>query len=178
MDFDAESKGILVDITYKGDMLNLYIPQPSFDRVGECIDLFGYLFDNFKKFSSILRLSKDLDLIIKKVSKQESNPQLKASVDALFQDAMLGLKALNKFEGMDLDEGIGLYNRLDKDTKAILKAQFLFTYALLRYATAEMLEEGLSEFCTALTYEEYRERFLKYTEMGQKKSLKAKTKKG
>lgn len=173
-----KEKALLIDIPYGEDTLSLYIPQPSFDRVGLCIDLFGYLFDNIKKYKNILRLAKDLDFIVKKVSTQENDPNLKNNLDALFQDAILGIKPLNKHDGKDLLGGQALYDALSDDTKAMLKAQFVFQYALLHYATQEMKEAGLSEFCTALSFEEYRKHFLKSTEAVEKQSLKHKKQKG
>lgn len=171
-------KALLIDLPYGKDTLSLYIPQPSFDRVALCIDFFGFLFDNIKKYKNILRLSKDLDILIAKVAKQEDDPDLGKNVDALFQDAILGMKALNKHNGKDLAEGKVLYDMLEADAKLMLKAQFVFQSALLRYATQEMLKTGLLEFCTALSFEEYRERFLKCTEAMEKQSLEQKKQKG
>lgn len=171
-------KALLVDVEHGGDILSLYIPQPSFERVKECVDFFGYLFEKSQKRKNILRVAKDLDLIIEKVAKEEDLPNLKTNIDALLQEAILQMKPLNQFDGKDLKEGQELFNSLEDETKAILKAQILFQYALLRYAPRKIAEKDLSEFYTALTFAECKEHFLKCIEEAEKLSLQEKMQEG
>lgn len=152
------SENLILDFPLGEDVIKIFIPQPNADRVKGCVELFSYVFQNLETLPAIV-LAKDLDIIIDRLS--EKNKALRLNFEALIQEAIMELKPVSEFEGKKLLSGLEMYNKLGEEDKELFKAIFVFQYALMRYASSKIKKESLSEYCTALTFEEYKKSYLK-----------------
>lgn len=149
---------LILDFPLGKDVIKIHIPQPSAERVKGCFEIFSYVFQNLKELPAVV-LAKDLDIIIDRLS--EKNPSLRVNFEALIQEAILELKPVTEHEGQSLLNGLELYNKLDSEDKELFRAIYVFQSALMRYASTQTIKESLSGYCTALTFEEFKESYLK-----------------
>lgn len=156
-----EKSALIVDYESDGDILKLYIPQPSQDRVSACVEVFRFIYKNKTEYDTdILRM--DFDLIIKEASR--GNDRVLLNFNAFLKECITGLKVVAPKQDMNFVDGEEFYKKLDKEEQNLIKAVIVFQYALLRYLPRKTIEKELSEFYTALTLEEYQIAYMKYIE--------------
>lgn len=160
---------LTLDFPIDNEVIKIFIPQPSADRVEGCVEVFSYVYNRIRDLPPSI-LAKDLNIIVKRLA--QNDPAIKINFEALMQESILTMKPVSQFKGKDLLEGQELYNKLEDEDKDMFKALLVFQYALMRYAPQKIIKNELSGFVTALNFTDYKKHFLKSIEEMENQSLK------
>lgn len=164
-----ENNALVIDYESDGDLLKLYIKQPSKDRIEACAQVFRFIYKNKEEYNTDI-LSTDFDLIVKEASK--NNQAVLLNFKGFVEECIQNLKVVSPKKGLDFVSGYDFFDKLSDDDKNILKATIVFQYTLLRYLPQAIVKKELSEFYTASTLEEYQNAYMKSIEAMENSSMK------
>lgn len=140
---------LTLDFPIDNEVIKIFIPEPSADRVEGCVEVFSYVYNRIRDLPPSI-LAKDLNIIVKRLA--QNDPAIKINFEALMQESILTMKPVSQFKGKDLLEGQELYNKLEDEDKDMFKALLVFQYALMRYAPQKNHQERIIGVCNCLEF--------------------------
>lgn len=134
-------------LSSKGEMLNVFLPQPNSLEVKRLAPILGRVFTELRSQTlDTIVLLQDWELLVDEVVEklnQEKSDNIKKALDTFF-DRSLASATIIDSNGLKIQT-------LNEDETSLFKGTLLFILSLYRYSLKASLKSDLRDFFTELT---------------------------